>query len=537
MSERVILCVDDEEFVLKTLKRELHEGLDGTYFIETADTGDDALEIVEELLQNEEDLPLVIADQIMPEMKGDELLRRIHVLSPNSLNIMLTGQADMQAITNAVNFANLYRYIAKPWEHTDFLLTVKEALHTYDQTKQLEEQHRILQQLYAQAQDEIVERERIEATLRKREASLQAIVDTAADGIITLDASGRIQKFNPAAERIFGYPADEVIGLRFDRLFMAHEALLGHALREMRQEMMGRHKLGTLFPAEVAVSELHLPDQHLFISLVRDVSAQKQAEQERIELSAIQRELSIAQDIQQSLLLPLRPGWMEIDAICYSAPAREVGGDFYSYHAFDDQPKRMAFAVGDVSGKGVSAALLMSVVLSQFNASLTLPLSPAERLAYLNKALIPYTKQRYQNCALCYVEIEFSDECRLHAVNAGGIAPLIKRRCGKIELLELSGLPLGIILEEHFAYQCMTTTLHVGDCVLLTSDGVIEATNADDELFGFHRLETMFANAPQSDAYGILKYFQMMLRNFVGECAPHDDLTMVVAQISAGENT
>lgn len=537
MSERVILCVDDEELILKTLKRELHEGLGEDYFVETVESGDDALEIVEELISSKEDLPLVIADQIMPEMRGDELLRRIHVLSPNSLKIMLTGQADMQAVADAVNFANLYRYISKPWEHTDFLLTVKEALHTYEQAKLVEEQRRVLQRLYAQAQDEIGERKRIEAALRKREASLQAILDTAADGIITLDASAHIQTFNQAAERMFGYAEDEVLGQRFERLFMAHEALRGGTLREMRQEVIGRKKLGEIFPAELAVSELRLPDQHLFISLARDLSEQKRAEEERIELSAIQRELSIAQDIQQSLLLPSRPDWRELDVICYSTPAREVGGDFYSYHTFEGEPKRFALAVGDVSGKGVSAALLMSVVLSQFNASLTLPLRPAKRLAHLNASLLPYTKQRYQNCALCYVEIELGDVSRLHAVNAGCIPPLIKRRRGEIELLEISGLPLGIGFEENMDYQAATVLLHPGDCVLLTSDGVIEASNANDELFGFQRLEKAFADAPMTDAYAILKHFQAVLREFVGECAPHDDLTMIVAQISAGKNT
>jgi signal transduction histidine kinase len=91
-------------------------------------------------------------------MKGDELLHQIHVIAPKTLKIMLTGQADMEAVTNAVNDASLYRYIAKPWEKTDLILTVKEALHKYFQNKTLEEQHKILQNVNHFLEQQVKER-------------------------------------------------------------------------------------------------------------------------------------------------------------------------------------------------------------------------------------------------------------------------------------------------------------------------------------------------------------------------------------------
>lgn len=146
MKERVILCVDDEETVLRSLKRELRDTLGHRYTIETATGGEEALKLFEELLGEGYEVPLVIADQIMPQIKGDELLIRIHALSPSTLKVMLTGQADMQSVVNALNHANLYRYIAKPWEKIDLAMTVKEALQSYLQNKELEIKNTILRE-------------------------------------------------------------------------------------------------------------------------------------------------------------------------------------------------------------------------------------------------------------------------------------------------------------------------------------------------------------------------------------------------------
>lgn len=158
MTKRVILCVDDEETVLRSLKRELSEALGSDYLIETADGGEDALEVVAELVERQAEFPVVISDHLMLDMKGDELLRRIHTVAPKTLTIMLTGHADMTAVTNAVNHANLYRYIAKPWEKTDLILTVKEALHKYVQEEKLAAQNLLLQDMNQFLEQQIKER-------------------------------------------------------------------------------------------------------------------------------------------------------------------------------------------------------------------------------------------------------------------------------------------------------------------------------------------------------------------------------------------
>jgi signal transduction histidine kinase len=147
-----IICVDDEPLVLQTLKEQLKRSFGSQYDIEIAETGEEALEIIEDLQEDNIEIPLVITDQIMPGMKGDELLKKIHGKYPQILKIMLTGQASAEAVGKAVNLANLYRYIAKPWDETDLNLTVTEALRSYLQDRQLAEQNQRLQLMNAELQ-------------------------------------------------------------------------------------------------------------------------------------------------------------------------------------------------------------------------------------------------------------------------------------------------------------------------------------------------------------------------------------------------
>ncbi|MEK0178481.1 MAG: adenylate/guanylate cyclase domain-containing response regulator [Oscillatoriales cyanobacterium] len=141
MIKQVIICVDDEKTVLKSLKTELKDALGNTYRIEIAEGGEDALELIAELMEDGYEIPLIISDYVMPDMKGDELLRRVHQLSPKTLKVMLTGQATIEAVGNAIKNAKLYRYIGKPWQTEDLKLTVTEAVHSYSQDKKLAAQN------------------------------------------------------------------------------------------------------------------------------------------------------------------------------------------------------------------------------------------------------------------------------------------------------------------------------------------------------------------------------------------------------------
>lgn len=107
-----ILLVDDEPMILESLAEDLLRNFGQDYQIEAAESGEEALEVVEELQGEGIEIAVVISDQVMPGLKGDELLSQIHLQYPNILKIMLTGQASVDAVGKAVNSANLYRYIA-----------------------------------------------------------------------------------------------------------------------------------------------------------------------------------------------------------------------------------------------------------------------------------------------------------------------------------------------------------------------------------------------------------------------------------------
>ena len=140
-----IICVDDERNVLLMLRNQLMHFFSDCK-IEIAESGDEALEVVEEILSNGGDVALVIADQIMPKMKGDEFLIELHHRHPEILKVMLTGQANVEDIGNVVNRGKLYRFISKPWNETDLRLTVAEALRRYEQEKQLVKHQLALEQ-------------------------------------------------------------------------------------------------------------------------------------------------------------------------------------------------------------------------------------------------------------------------------------------------------------------------------------------------------------------------------------------------------
>ncbi len=168
----VIICVDDEQMVLTSLKSQLKRHLGNDYIIETVDNAEEGIEIFNEYIANNTVVPLVISDQIMPGMKGDEFLKAIHTISNKTLKILLTGQASTDAIGNAVNYASLYRYISKPWEQTDLNLTVSEAVRSYFQKQQLEIQNKLLMEYAETLEQKIAERTH-EVSLQKAQLEIK----------------------------------------------------------------------------------------------------------------------------------------------------------------------------------------------------------------------------------------------------------------------------------------------------------------------------------------------------------------------------
>ena len=146
-TEKIILCVDDEPMILNSLREQLRSFNQQGFTIETAQNGTEALELVEDVLAEGAIIYMVISDQIMPGIKGDALLSQIYQKLPNTRTLLLTGQADLEAVQYAINQANLFRYLSKPWEQSDLLLTVQSAIDAYEQEQAIEKQYSEIQAL------------------------------------------------------------------------------------------------------------------------------------------------------------------------------------------------------------------------------------------------------------------------------------------------------------------------------------------------------------------------------------------------------
>ncbi len=314
----------------------------------------------------------------------------------------------------------------------------------------------------------------------------------------------------------------EVIGI----IGVGHRGNLTEQIKQEEIEILNRFARLTV---------LTLDNDRLYNALQQELAERKLAEALLREANRslkeltdrLQFELALAHEIQRSLLPPPTPIWKNLDVMCYTIAAREVGGDFYTYHIFDDD--HFAIAIGDVSGKGMPAAMLVGVSLASFQLVIGKDSSPARLLTNLDKAIVPFTKSINYNCALVYAEIHNNILC---VANAGCITPIIRRADDTtVEWIDVGGVPLGIGLSSEFGYNEVTQELSRGDLVIFVSDGVVEACNIHKELFGFDRLEETIQNAPSTGAAIMLEYIEQEVAKFVDGCEAHDDLTIVVLQM------
>ncbi len=238
-----------------------------------------------------------------------------------------------------------------------------------------------------------------------------------------------------------------------------------------------------------------------------------------------EQELEVAHLIQQHFLpkvLPDLPGW-HIEA--YYHPAREVGGDFYDVIPLSDG--RVGFVVGDVTDKGVPAALVMSATRSLLRASAQRLIEPGLVLERLNEQLSPDMPEKM--FVTCLYGVLDPQTGHLRFANAGHDVPYVKTAHG-VEELRARGMPLGLM--PGMSYEEKEMTLAPGDRVLLHSDGIAEAHAPDRDMFGFPRLmQTMAATRTDQN---LIQHVLAVLEEFVGPGAEQeDDITMVSLERAA----
>lgn len=171
-----ILCVDDEPIVTESLRSLFYKSLKDVEVVDVAHSAEEAMEVIDEFINEGIELRVVISDYIMPGMKGDELLINIHNKLPKVKKIMLTGQSDIEGVRQAINHAQLYRFLEKPWSNEDMILTIQSALTAYDHEARLENKNRELMQLNQALEAKVQERTR-ELEQKNRELERLATFD------------------------------------------------------------------------------------------------------------------------------------------------------------------------------------------------------------------------------------------------------------------------------------------------------------------------------------------------------------------------
>ena len=250
-------------------------------------------------------------------------------------------------------------------------------------------------------------------------------------------------------------------------------------------------------------------------------SAMAKQQQEAQERERIEQELRVARLIQHTLLPKSAPELEGHHIAVYYQPAREVGGDFYDFLDLEDG--RLGLIVGDVSGKGVPAAIVMAITRTMLRAAYRLGSpAPGEILEQVNNIL--YKDIPPNMFVTCLAALLDSRSGRLHYANAGHDLPYLRHAEGGSEELRATGMPLGLM--PNMSYEQKEITLEPGESVLLYSDGLVEAHDPQREMFGFPRMQGFVGAHP--DAATLIDSLLAELERFTGEeWEQEDDITLL----------
>jgi serine phosphatase RsbU (regulator of sigma subunit)/ketosteroid isomerase-like protein len=249
-------------------------------------------------------------------------------------------------------------------------------------------------------------------------------------------------------------------------------------------------------------------------------------EQQMRERERFEQELRVARRIQQASLpkeVPSLEGWQIAP---YYQPAREVGGDFYDFHLLSEG--RLGLVVGDATGKGVPAALVMASARSMLRAVAQTSNSPGDVLRRVNDALV--TDIPSNMFVTCFYAILDPKSATLSYANAGHDLPYLHRGRGEAEELRARGMPLGLM--PGMSYEEKEIELDVGEGLFFYSDGLVEAHDPKGEMFGFPRLRALIAEHGGVHSLGDLLLEE--LHSFVGDgWKQEDDITLLTLKRSA----
>ena len=253
------------------------------------------------------------------------------------------------------------------------------------------------------------------------------------------------------------------------------------------------------------------------------------------EKERIGAELSVATEIQAGMLpmiFPAFPDRSEFDLYASMTPAKEVGGDFYDFFFIDDD--HLALVMADVSGKGVPAALFMVIAKTLIkDQALMGELSPGRILMQTNERLCESnTKELFVTVWLAILNVKTGEGM---AANAGHEHPAL-RRAGEAYELQLYKHSPAVATMEGMRFREHEFVLHPGDSLFVYTDGVAEATNARDELYGTDRMIEALNEEPEASPEEVLVAVKSSVDRFVADAPQFDDLTMLCLRYNGSQD-
>jgi len=248
------------------------------------------------------------------------------------------------------------------------------------------------------------------------------------------------------------------------------------------------------------------------------------------EKERLESELAIARDVQSNLFpkdVPFTRS-LELKGVC--SPARVVSGDYYDFMSLPGES--LAFAIGDVAGKGISAALLMATIqstmrtqLSSANGTPASGLHAAKMVSLLNRQLFATTSP--EKYATFYFAIYDEQRHTLSYTNAGHLAPILLRG-NDLEMLDSTGTVVGAFPTA--IYEEKTISLEKGDILVAYTDGIVEPENVYGEMFGEDRLKDLVVKYSRADSAELIARTMEAVKQWTGAGELQDDMTMVVAR-------
>lgn len=376
---------------------------------------------------------------------------------------------------------------------------------------------------------DITERKQAEKELHIQKTYLEKLFNSAPEAIVLHDNNDIVVNVNTEFTRMFGYAREEAIGKPINELVASPE-LQDHAAKLSYQVIHGervesdskrKRKDGTLIDVTILGAPIIDDDgkQMGVYAIYRDITERKKAEEARIRL---QEEMRMARDIQMNLLPKSNPELPGYDIAGKSIPALNVGGDYYDFIRLNAH--QLAIGLGDVSGKGLPASLVMTNLQATIRGQTFFYAEAEECLERANKLL--YRSTDASMFVSLFYGILDTQRHKLSYANAGQNEPYLFRARQKPLALLNRGIVLGI--KDNASYSKEEIDLQPGDWLLLYSDGISEAMNEAEEEFGEEKLLEIVERHREDSANALIEKIIAAVNLHTGDGSQHDDMTIIL---------